>query len=164
MAASDSRWISATLAQRLHFKTFFIRGYKKVARSEVGWVGVVGHHVHFFSQKIAGCSRLCGPIQFSKKKIAKHLQSLRKKYQKNQHEARSAMSLGRIVQNIVGSPYLLAEPWTTSRLCGWFKFRKYLGPPSYSVKVTCSILTYFKKPQRDLVVVWYVYYPKLHYL
>ena len=38
-AAGNSRWISATLAECLHFKTCFIRGYKKVARSGVGWVG-----------------------------------------------------------------------------------------------------------------------------
>jgi hypothetical protein len=43
------------------------------------------------------------------------------------------MSLGRLVQNVVGSPYLVAEPWTMSRLCGRFKFRKYLGPPSYLI-------------------------------
>ena len=51
--------------------------------------------------------------------------------QKNWREACSAMSLRRLVQNIVGSLYLVAEPWTMSCLRGRFKFRKYMGPPSY---------------------------------
>jgi len=40
------------------------------------------------------------------------------------------MSLDRLLQNIAGSLQLVAEPWTISRLCGRFKFRKYLPPPS----------------------------------
>ena len=64
-AASDSHCISAMLAKRLHFKTCFIRGYKKIViRSEVRSVGVVGHHHQFvFSQKLLdaqGC--VCGGI------------------------------------------------------------------------------------------------------
>jgi len=43
------------------------------------------------------------------------------------------MSLGKLVQNIVGSLYLVAGPWTISRLCGRFKFWKYLGLLSYVI-------------------------------
>ena len=60
-AASDSRLTSAPVAKRLPFKTCFILGYKNVVRSEIRWVGVVGHHHHFdFWPKTAGRSKLCG--------------------------------------------------------------------------------------------------------
>ena len=52
-AASDSHWISATLAKVSLSKPVSSAGTEKVARSKVGWVGVVGHHHHFvFSQKL----------------------------------------------------------------------------------------------------------------
>jgi hypothetical protein len=71
----------------------------------------VGHHNHFvFNQKLLDAQGCVGLRRFQKKNRQTHLQSLRKKYQKNQHEARSVMSLGRLDQNIVGSPYLVAEP------------------------------------------------------
>jgi hypothetical protein len=46
------------------------------------------------------------------KKSPNTLADTQKKCQKNWHEACSAMSLGRLVQNIVDSLYLMAEPWT----------------------------------------------------
>ena len=69
-------------------------------------------------------------FNFSKNRQT-YWQTLRKKCQNKWHEARSAMSIGILARNIAGSPYLVAEPWTTSRSRGRFKFRKYLGPPSY---------------------------------
>ena len=49
------------------------------------------------------------------------------------------MSLGRLVQNIVDSPYLVAESQTTSRLRGRFKFWNYLGPPcSFTASNICG--------------------------
>jgi hypothetical protein len=70
----------------------------------------VGHHNHFvFGQKLQDAQGCVGPFSFQKKS-PNTLAVTWKKYQKNQHEARSAMSLGRLVQNIIGSPYLVAEP------------------------------------------------------
>ena len=57
------------------------------------------------------------------------MQTLRKKSQKNWHEARTAMSLGRLVQNIVFSLHLVTEPWTMSHLCGRFKISEIFGSP-----------------------------------
>jgi hypothetical protein len=69
------------------------------------------------------------------KKIAQHTCRHLEKYQKNWHKACSAMSLSRLVQNIVSSLYLVAEPWTV--LFVWkIKFQKYLGPPSYGAAST----------------------------
>jgi hypothetical protein len=56
----------------------------------------VGHHNHFvFSQKLLDAQRCVGLC--SLKKSPNTLAVTQKKYQKNRHEARSAMSLGRLV-------------------------------------------------------------------
>jgi len=60
------------------------------------------------------------------------LQTLRKNDTKG-----SAVALGRLVQYIVGSWYLVTEPWTTSYLRRGFKFQKYLGLTFY---LACSLL------------------------
>ena len=134
-ADSDSRWISATLAKCLHFKTYFICGYKtsrkERGRVSMGWGVGVGHNDHFVSsQKLLDASVRSAHSVF--KKSPNTLADTWRNCQKNWHEARSSLSLGRLVQNIVCLLRLVAEPWTMSRLCGRFKFRKYLGPPSYN--------------------------------
>jgi hypothetical protein len=57
-------------------------GTKKVARSEVGWVGVVGYHNHFvFGQKLLDAEGCVGLFSFQKNRQT-HLQSLRKNTRK----------------------------------------------------------------------------------
>jgi hypothetical protein len=57
-------------------------GTKNVARSEIGWVGVVGHHNHFvFSQKLLDAQGSVGLFIFKKNRQT-HLQSLRKNIRK----------------------------------------------------------------------------------
>jgi len=100
---------------------------KKVARSEVRWVGGTPPP-YFLSQKLQDASLRSACSVFLKKSP----NTCRQKKCNNKNDtAHSALSLGRLVQNIVGSLYLVAEPWTLSRSCGRFKFRKYLGPPLY---------------------------------
>jgi hypothetical protein len=71
-ATGDSCWISATLAQRLHFKTCFIRGYKK-SRKEWGQVSRGGGtpQPFCFSQELLDAQGCVGLFSL-KKKIAKH--------------------------------------------------------------------------------------------
>ena len=130
-AASDSHWISAMLAKRLHFKTCFTRGHKK-SRKERGQVSSrgVGHHHHFvFSQKLLDASPRSAYSVF--KKIAKytcrHFEEIPEKLTR---------SMQRIVTWQTSSEYrsLTVPSGRTLNYVSFvqrFKFRKYLGPSSY---------------------------------
>ena len=128
-AASDRRRLSATLAKRLHFKTCFIRGYKKKSRKERGQVIREGgtQQPFCFQPKTAGHFfkiSLFGFFLKSPNTLADTQRNARKTDMKHAVQCHLAdwfrISYSHCTQQ--QNPEL-------SRLCGRFKFRKYLSPP-----------------------------------
>jgi hypothetical protein len=132
VATSSSRWTSVTSAKHLPFKSYFIHG--EILKSLLEQCDSFSCSFSQKETKFHTHSLFFKISHFSLQTIAKHTcKRLEKKVHKKWHEACRTVSLGRLVQNIVTTWYLVAEPWTMPCLRRRFKFWKYLGPTSYGI-------------------------------